>query len=103
MDLAKAFNSERRKLLLKFLSLAAGIFLVVAGIFGCTAPILGGGLVYFIGALYAVFFGLVVIVVEFKDKTPIISLAYKLIDKYLKFLTIQVCTTTKNTCWHTLS
>ena len=75
---------------MKGLSVAAGFFLVVAGILGCTSLVLGGGIIYFIGALYAIAFGLVVIVVEFKDKTPIISIAYKLIDKYLKFLTIQV-------------
>ena len=62
--LQAACNPTRRRLLLKALSLGAGIFLVVAGIVGCTAPILGGGLVYFIGAIYAIIFGLIVLTVE---------------------------------------
>ena len=91
MEALKAtVTPERRKLLLKLISLGAGVFLVVAGILGSTAPILGGGLVYFIGALYAIIFGLIVLVVEMKDKAPIISVAYGLLDKYLKFLTLQV-------------
>ena len=62
--LQSACNPTRRRLLLKALSLGAGVFLVVAGIVGCTAPILGGGLVYFIGAIYAILFGLIVLTVE---------------------------------------
>ena len=72
--LTATVTPERRKLLLKLISLGAGVFLVVAGILGSTAPILGGGLVYFIGALYAIIFGLIVLVVEMKDKAPIIEL-----------------------------
>ena len=68
--LQAACNPTRRRLLLKALSLGAGIFLVVAGIVGCTAPILGGGLVYFIGAIYAIIFGLIVLTVEVSAQAP---------------------------------
>ena len=96
MEAVKEFcNSTRRKLLLKALSVAAGVFLIIAGILGCLASILpfidGGGFRYFVGCLYAVLFGLIVLVVEVKDKTPVVSAAYDLVDKYLKFLTLQVC------------
>lgn len=91
MAMADYLTPDRRRLLINLLSLFAGAFLVVAGIFGCTAPILGGGFVYFIGALYAIVFGLMVLVVEIKVSTrvPKVALAYAWIDKYLKFLTLQ--------------
>ena len=84
-------SSTQAKLLLKGLSLSAGVFLVLAGLLGgCSTPFKGGGLVYFIGAVYAVLFGLVVMTVELKDKNKFISSFYLWIDTYLKFLTLQV-------------
>ena len=47
---------------------------------------------YFIGAMYAVVFGLVMLTVELKDKGKLVARAYDLVDTYLKFLTLQVCT-----------
>jgi len=52
--------------------------------------IFGGGFVYFIGSLYTIFFGLLVVVVEVKDKTAPVSAAYDWLHVYLKFLTFQV-------------
>jgi len=51
--------------------------------------IFGGGFVYFIGSLYTIFFGLLVVVVEVKDKTAPVSAAYDWLHVYLKFLTFQ--------------
>ena len=39
--------------------------------------------------LYAIVFGLLVLVVEIKDKARIVSVAYDWVDTYLKFLTLQ--------------
>ena len=84
-------KSVEAKLLLKLLSLGAGGFLVLAGLVGfCTTPFMGGGAVYAIGALYAVFFGAIVLTLEIKDKTSLISAFYQWLDTYLKFLTLQV-------------
>ena len=86
----KLLAPETRLVALKSLSLGAGVFLVLAGIVGCTAPITGGGMVYTIGSLYAVIFGMVVLTVELKDKTKLVSAFYQWIDTYIKFLTLQV-------------
>jgi len=83
-------TSPQARTLLKVLSLGAGAFLVFAGVWGgCMTPIMGGGFVYFVGAVYAVLFGLIVLTVEIKDKTKLITAFYQWIDKYLKFLTLQ--------------
>ena len=79
-----------RLLLLKVMSLFSGGFLIFAGILGCTAPVLGGGLVYFIGSIYAILFGAIVMTIEVKDKTKFVSAFYHWLDTYLKFLTFQV-------------
>jgi hypothetical protein len=88
---AAYFTLERRIMLLNLSSVGAGGFLLLAGIVGCTAPFLGGGLVYFIGALYSIVFGIIVIVVDIKvsERVAKVAVAYALIDKYLKFLTLQ--------------
>ena len=62
----------------------------MAGILGCTSLVLGGGFTYFVGSLYAIIFGAIVVVVEVKDKTRMVTAAYEWIDRYLKFLTLQV-------------
>ena len=80
---------ETRLLLIKMLSLSSGVFLIVAGIMGCSAPILGGGLVYTIGSAYAIIFGLIMLTVELKDKSRAVAAFYTWIDTYLKFLTLQ--------------
>mmetsp|Transcript_806 Transcript_806/g.1457 ORF Transcript_806/g.1457 Transcript_806/m.1457 type:complete len:184 (-) Transcript_806:25-576(-) len=80
---------SRKLVLLKLLSLATAIFLVVAGVIGACSVIFGGGFVYFIGSLYTIFFGLLVVVVEVKDKTAPVSAAYDWLHVYLKFLTFQ--------------
>jgi hypothetical protein len=85
-------TSTHARLLLKCLSLGAGGFLVFAGCWGAaTTPIMGGGLIYFVGALYAIVFGIIVLTVELKDKNRLVSAFYHWIDTYLKFLTLQVC------------
>ena len=85
-------KSSQAKLLLKLLSLGAGGFLVFAGFWGAVStPILGGGMIYFIGSLYAILFGTVVLALEVKDKSAIVSKFYDWLDTYLKFLTLQVC------------
>ena len=74
--------------LLKFFSVGGGLFLIVAGVIGLTG-ILYGDLVYFVGSIYAIIFGCTVLVVELRDKVPLVSAAYQLIDVYLKFMTLQ--------------
>merc|ERR1740117_945471 len=81
-------ESKGACLLLKGCSLSAGIFLLLAGCIGFSA-IAYGQFVYFIGSFYTVIFGLLVVVVELKDKMPIVSAAYHWVDTYLKFLTVQ--------------
>lgn len=92
-DLRAAFTqptSAQARVLLKVLSLFAGAFLIFAGVWGSIFTlILGGGFVYFVGSIYAVIFGLIVLTVEIKDKTKSISKFYRWIDTYLKFLTLQ--------------
>ena len=85
----KLCSDTSRLLLLKVLSLSAGAFLIAAGIMGCTAPILGGGIVYTIGSAYAIIFGCIVMTVELKDKNRFITVFYNWLDTYLKFLTLQ--------------
>jgi len=83
-------TSWEARLLLRYLSLGSGGFLVFAGAWGgLSTPMLGGGLVYFIGAMYAVLFGLTVLTVELKDKYKYISAYYVWLDTYLKFLMLQ--------------
>ena len=92
-DLRAAFmepTSMQARVLLKAMSLGAGAFLIFAGIWGSSMTlVMGGGFVYFVGAIYAVLFGLIVLTVEIKDKTNAISKFYHWIDTYLKFLTLQ--------------
>ena len=83
-------KSSQARTMLKGLSVGAGFFLVLAGIVGgILTPMQGGGFIYFVGAVYAVIFGVVVLTVEIKDKTKPIARFYQWIDKYLKFLTLQ--------------
>ena len=83
---------ERRLLAMKAFSLFAGLFLLAGGIIGSTVLITGGleQHVYFVGSIYSIFFGLVVLTVELRDKPSVVSKLYALVDKYLKFLTLQV-------------
>jgi len=74
--------------LLKFFSIGGGLFLIVAGIIGLSG-IIYGQVSYFVGSIYAILFGCIVLVVELRDKVPMISAAYQLIDVYLKFMTLQ--------------
>lgn len=46
--------------LLKAGSIFAGLFLVISGIIGTSAIVLGGGFSYFVGSIYAIIFGLLV-------------------------------------------
>lgn len=62
--------------------------MLVAGTVGLSA-IVFMQLVYFIGSIYTIFFGFLVLTVEMRDKVPLLSVAYNWIDIYLKFLTIQ--------------
>ena len=91
-------DSKPARVALKSLSIFTGIFLIIAGIFGTTE--LFKSLVYFVGSLYAIIFGLVVLVIELyklTDSLPTliktlsapIKRVYDLIDIYLKFLTLQ--------------
>lgn len=86
----KDLPPNRELAVLKVASIFSGIFLIIAGFFGPSAVVLGGGFAYVIASLYAIFFGCLVITVEIKDKSALISVAYDLINVYLKFLTIQV-------------
>lgn len=84
----KQRESRAATTLLKCASVCAGIFLLVAGILGFSA-IMFGQIIYFVGSFYTVTFGVLVTVVELKDKMPIISVIYGWIDTYLKFMTTQ--------------
>lgn len=84
-----ALSTKAAQLLLKLLSLAAGGFLIAAGCIGAVSVALGSGLVYFVGSIYAVIFGLVVLICEIKDALPLVSALYGLFDLYLRFLTVQ--------------
>lgn len=81
--------SRHGALLLKVLSLAAGGFLVAAGGVGAASVAFGSGYVYFVGSLYGIAFGVIVMVVEIKDSIPLVSVLYGVLDKYTKFLTAQ--------------
>ena len=84
-------ESKPARLALKALSLCTGIFLIFAGLAGMTVIFTSGiseG-TYFVGSMYAVIFGMIVLVVEVNDKAPMVSVAYHWIDVYLKFLTLQ--------------
>ena len=83
-------DSKPARMALKSLSIFTGVFLIIAGIFGTTEFFKSLG--YFVSSLYAIVFGLLVLVIELyklTDKAPIIKRAYDLIDIYLKFLTLQ--------------
>ena len=82
-------DSQRAQVILKMFSLGAVVLLIVAGGLGCSSIVLGGGVTYFIGSLYAIAFGLLALCVEIKDKVPFVSAVYGLVDEYLKFLTLQ--------------
>ena len=87
--IARALTAAGKLVLLKLLTIATGAFLVVAGILGSTAIFTGDGFVYFIGSVYTVFFGTVVLVLELKDKAAPVSAFYEWLSIYLKFLTFQ--------------
>lgn len=91
-------DSKPARVALKSLSIFTGVFLIIAGIFGTTE--LFKSLVYFVGSLYAIIFGLIVLVIELyklTDSLPAliktlsapIKRVYDLIDIYIKFLTLQ--------------
>jgi len=82
-------RSSRMQLFLKLASLGAAVFLAFAGVLGCSSIVTGGGVNYFIGSIYAIMFGLFMLVIEIKDKVPLISILYGLIDREIKFLTLQ--------------
>lgn len=82
-------RSLRMKLCLKLASLGAAIFLAFAGVLGCSSIVTGGGLNYFVGSIYAIMFGLLMLIVEVKDKVPLVSALYGFIDREIKFLTLQ--------------
>lgn len=82
-------DSKPARTTIKGLSVFTGGFLIIAGFFGLSM-IIQGDLLYVVGSIYAIIFGLLVLVVEIKDRTPIITRAYQWIDTYLKFLTLQV-------------
>ena len=84
----KQRESRAATTLLKCASVCAGLFLLVAGILGFSA-IMFGQIIYFVGSFYTVTFGVLVTVVELKDKMPIISAIYGWVDTYLKFMTTQ--------------
>ena len=65
--IARALTAAGKLVLLKLLTTATGAFLVVAGILGSTAIFTGDGFVYFIGSVYTVFFGTVVLVLELSE------------------------------------
>jgi glucose dehydrogenase len=75
--------------LLKLLSVAAGFFLLIAGLLGAGLIFFGGGLIYFVACLYTVFFGCLVLAIEVKDRHKLTAVAYQAIEVYLKFLTLQ--------------
>ncbi|KAL1521042.1 hypothetical protein AB1Y20_022597 [Prymnesium parvum] len=55
-------------LILKVSSVVAGALMILAGMIGSSALFLGGGFAYFIGSLYAIAFGVLVQVIEIKNK-----------------------------------
>uniref|UniRef100_A0A6T0BU72 Uncharacterized protein n=1 Tax=Chrysotila carterae TaxID=13221 RepID=A0A6T0BU72_CHRCT len=81
-------STKTAQTLLKCLSLTSGLFLLVAGIVGLSA-IFFLQIIYFIGSFYTIFFGLLVLTLELRDRLPLISAAYSWIGIYLKFLTLQ--------------
>jgi len=81
-------EARHMKVLLKSLSLLTGLALLTAGVVGLSA-IFFLQLVYFVGSIYTIFFGSLVLVVELRDKLPLVSALYSLVDRYLKFLTLQ--------------
>ena len=79
---------KRARTVLKAASVVSGAFLSLAGVVGLTG-ILQGDIVYFVGSLYAIFFGFLVLVLEMRDKVTAFSAAYYTVDVYLKFMTFQ--------------
>mmetsp|Transcript_7377 Transcript_7377/g.12418 ORF Transcript_7377/g.12418 Transcript_7377/m.12418 type:complete len:205 (+) Transcript_7377:36-650(+) len=83
------FNQSDQYLVLKSATVVAGSFVLVGGLLGTTALILGGGLTYFIGSLYSIFFGCCILVLEMKKVSWRTRLVYEWIEIYLRFLTVQ--------------
>ena len=83
-----SLRERRGATILRALALSAGAFLVVTGVIGLSA-IAFGELVYVVGSIYTIIFGLTALVVEVKHKLPLVGIAYEWIDTYLKFLTVQ--------------
>jgi len=81
-----------RPSMLKAGSIFSGGFLIIAGIIGTTA-ILTFDLRYLVGSLYAIVFGMMVQVLEIKNKygeSPVrLKVFYEWINMYVKFLTLQ--------------
>ena len=76
--------------MLKLGSLGTGIFLILAGVFGSMGAVtIGGGWQYFAGSVYAILFGIIMLIVEIKDKVLIISALYHIVESEIKFLTLQ--------------
>ena len=87
----KSFRrTKEARLLLKLGSLGTGIFLILAGVFGSMGAVtIGGGWQYFAGSVYAILFGIIMLIVEIKDKVLIISALYHIVESEIKFLTLQ--------------
>ena len=92
MGLGEALWTLRKhhhaRVVLKLLSTLTGAFLTLAGIVGLSAILLGQT-IYAVGSLYAIFFGLLTLVLEARDKMPLTTALYQLVDVYLKFMTFQ--------------
>ena len=87
-DWLGSLRERRGATMLRVLALSAGAFLLITGVIGLSA-IAFGELVYFVGSIYTIIFGLIALVVEVKHKVPVVGVAYEWIDTYLKFLTVQ--------------
>ena len=66
-----SLRERRGATILRALALSAGAFLVVTGVIGLSA-IAFGELVYFVGSIYTIIFGLTALVVEVKHKLALI-------------------------------
>ena len=76
-------DARHMKVMLKTLSLVTGAALLIAGVVGLSA-IFWLQLVYFVGSIYTIIFGCIVMTVELRDRLPLISVLYGYLDVYLK-------------------
>ena len=91
-SLWKARKSKGAQTFLKGFSILSGCFLLVAGVVAavwCILHFFHLDFSYLVCSLYTIFFGLLVLVIEVKDKTRVFAAAFDWIDFYLKFLTFQ--------------